>query len=258
MNVIEKELQKIEKVENRICRQQEKKKEAIWKVKLEEKIPDKIMVGLQKAFSKAFCLIFEKGNVIIEKTYDRDSIEKDFQIRDFAVDLKGGRKEIAKLKKSATEGNAINTLLTTVEGIGLGAFGIGLPDIIIWVCFLLRGVYETALKYGFDYESPEEKVFILKMLETVMLTGEEWKRANKSIDSYMEENSHISPTNEDIKWQIEKIASAFSTDMLVMKFIQGIPVVGMVGGAANPVYYRKVMSYVQLKYRKRYLLGKLS
>ena len=34
------------------------------------------------------------------------------------------------------------------------------------------------------------------------------------------------------------------------------PIVGMIGGAANPVYYHKVMSYVQLKYRKRYLLKK--
>lgn len=27
-------------------------------------------------------------------------------------------------------------------------------------------------------------------------------------------------------------------------------------GAANPVYYQKIMRYVQLKYRKRYLLRK--
>lgn len=258
MNAIEKELQKIEKAEKRMRRQLEKKKEPIWKGALEEKIPDKIMAGLQKAFSKAFYLIFEKGNVIIEKTYDRDSIEKDFQIRDFAVDLKGGRKEIRKLKKDAAGENAINTLFTTVEGIGLGVFGIGFPDIVIWVAFLLRGVYETSLKYGFDYERPEEKVFILKMLETAMLTGEEWKTANKSVDSYTKGTADIILTNEDIKWQIEKTANVFATDMLIMKFIQGIPVVGMIGGASNPVYYHKIMGYVQLKYRKRYLLGKLS
>ena len=42
--------------------------------------------------------------------------------------------------------------------------------------------------------------------------------------------------------------------MLLLKFIQGVPVVGIIGGAANPVYYNKVMKYVQLKYRKRYLM----
>lgn len=257
MKAIEKELQKITKAEERMCRQSEKKKETLWKAKLEEKLPDRIMAGLQKAFSKAFSLIFEKGNIIIEKTYDRDSIEKDFQIRDFAVDLKGGRKEIGELKKSAAGGIAISTLLTTVEGIGLGALGIGLPDIVIWVGFLLRGVYETALKYGFDYELPEEKVFILEMLEAAMLTGEEWRAANALVDSYMDRDTHIVLTDEDVKLQLEKTANTFAKDMLITKFIQGIPIVGMVGGAANPVYYHKIMGYVQLKYRKRYLLEKL-
>lgn len=45
-------------------------------------------------------------------------------------------------------------------------------------------------------------------------------------------------------------------DMLVLKFIQGLPLVGALGGAANPVYYRRVLNYVQLKYHKRYLYQK--
>lgn len=65
MKAIEKELQKIAKAEERMCRQSEKKKEALWKTKLEEKIPDSIMAGLQKAFSKAFSLIFEKGKSLL-------------------------------------------------------------------------------------------------------------------------------------------------------------------------------------------------
>ena len=42
--------------------------------------------------------------------------------------------------------------------------------------------------------------------------------------------------------------------MVVLKFIQGLPVVGILGGAGNPVYYRRVMKYAELKYRRRYLL----
>ncbi len=257
MKAIEKELQKIEKAEKRLRCQAERKTTPVWKSKLEEKIPDKVMLGLQKAFLKAFCLIFEKGSVLIEKTYNRDSIEKEFQIKDFAVDLKGGRKEIHRMKMDAAGANAIGTLVTMAEGIGLGALGIGMPDIILWVSVLLRGVYETAMKYGFDYETPEEKIFILKMLEASMLTGEEWKAVNASVDSYIEQDARIIPSDEDMKQQIEKTANAFATDMLVTKFIQGLPVVGMIGGAANPVYYNKVMTYVELKYRRRYLMIKL-
>lgn len=44
-------------------------------------------------------------------------------------------------------------------------------------------------------------------------------------------------------------------DMLLLKFVQGIPVVSVLGGAANLVYDNKVMRYVQLKYQKRCLLS---
>lgn len=61
-------------------------------------------------------------------------------------------------------------------------------------------------------------------------------------------------TDEDFNCQMKETASDFAVDMLLLKFIQGLPVVGIIGGAANPVYYSKVMKFVPLKYRKRYLL----
>ena len=56
--------------------------------------------------------------------------------------------------------------------------------------------------------------------------------------------------------QVEKTAHTFAAELLAAKFVQGLPVIGILGGAANPVYYQKIMRYVQLKYRKRYLLRK--
>ena len=38
-----------------------------------------------------------------------------------------------------------------------------------------------------------------------------------------------------------------------MKFLQGIPVVGALGGAYDAVYMRRVSKYAELKYRKRFL-----
>ena len=52
------------------------------------------------------------------------------------------------------------------------------------------------------------------------------------------------------------MGNAFAMDMLAAKFIQGLPVVGAFGGLSNPVCWKQVMTYVQLKYRKRYLMGK--
>lgn len=254
---VEKELQKIEREEQKLIRNVEKHKNApAWKTELEDRIPEKVMSGLQKAFAKAFGLVFEKGVIIIEKTYDKDSLAKEFQINDYAMDVKGGRKEIGRIRSGAVGSNALNTVVTTVEGIALGALGIGLPDIVLWVGVLLRGVYETALKYGFNYETPEEKVFILKLLETSMAVGEDWKALDSENDSYIDGNAKLIFDERELKQQIEKTANAFATEMLVTKFVQGLLVVGILGGAANPVYYQKIMRYVQLKYRKRYLLRK--
>ncbi|MEE1162214.1 MAG: EcsC family protein [Lachnospiraceae bacterium] len=61
-------------------------------------------------------------------------------------------------------------------------------------------------------------------------------------------------SREILEEQIRETASVFAMDMLILKFIQGFPVVGILGGIANPIYYNRVLRYVQLKYRKRYLL----
>ena len=76
------------------------------------------------------------------------------------------------------------------------------------------------------------------------------------MDALLREDA-VAVTPEVLTEQIRKTASAFAVDMLVLKFLQGMPVVGILGGAANPLYYRKVMEYVQRKYRKRYLLKQL-
>lgn len=69
---IEKELQVIQREEEKFQKQAGKSEGASWKKVIEEKIPEKVYTGLKKAFSKAFCIVFDKGMVVIEKTYDRD------------------------------------------------------------------------------------------------------------------------------------------------------------------------------------------
>ena len=69
----------------------------------------------------------------------------------------------------------------------------------------------------------------------------------------MLEYESVEVTEAEFDRQIKRTAQVFAMDMLLLKFVQGLPVVGIVGGAANPVYYRKVMRYVEVKYRKRYL-----
>lgn len=252
-----KELLAVEKQEKKMEQAALKTKPAVWKKELESRIPEKVYSGLESAFCKGFGVVFDQGRVIIEKGYNKEDLQADHAIRDFAVKLKGGRKELKQMHKSAKQSDFVNMAVTTVEGIGLGALGVGMPDIVLFLGNLLKGVYETALNYGFDYESRQEQLLILKMMQTALSNGESWVQRNAEVEEMLKLET-IDVPDEVLKKQVKDTAAAFAMDMLLLKFIQGLPIVGIIGGAANPVYYSKIMKYVQLKYRKRYLLSKRS
>ena len=257
-----KELKKLEKEEAKVKAQEENCRELPWKDVLENKIPAKTFANLKRAFGKAFEIVFDKGNAIIEKTYQKEELKKDFLIRDYAFDLKGKRKELRKIKSAVAKRNMKNLTISTVEGAGLGVLGIGLPDIIMFTGMILRGTYETALHYGFEYDSLPERFFILKLLETSVSKGELWSRCNEQVDKMLMESPQVWISKEEniarkeLEEQIKKTGDAFAVDMLAAKFLQGLPLVGMLAGFSNPVYYHRIMKYVEMKYRKRYLLQK--
>ena len=250
---IEKELERIARDEKKLEKQAVEYHAAKWKETLEQRIPSRIHTNLQKAFCMAFELIFVRGTNLIEKTYSKDTIEKEFQIHDFAVNLKGGKKELRYLKADVNRGNLVNMAVSTVEGVGLGILGIGLPDIVLFLSVILKGTYETALQYGFSYDTPEERMYILRLLETAMSKGEQWIACNMTVDNYF---SATYLQEVKLTEQIKNTADAFAMDMLLVKFIQGLPIAGILGGISNPIYYKRIMNYVQLKYHKRYLLSK--
>ncbi|MBP3701417.1 MAG: EcsC family protein [Lachnospiraceae bacterium] len=252
---IQKELKSLQKQEEKMQKTAMKQPVAAsWKTELEKKVPEKVYSNLKLAFGKAFSIIFEKGTGIIEKSYNKDAIHKEQKIRDYAVQVKGNRRELRKVKKSAEVSGLGNMALTTVEGIGLGALGVGLPDIVMFVGVLLKGIYETALHYGIDYTHVGERYLILKMMEASLAKGEHWVECNAEVDRLIYQGRQEIPDLEDMEEQRKRTADAFAIDMILLKFIQGLPIVGILGGAGNPVYYNKVMHYVRIKYQKRYLL----
>ncbi|PNV61534.1 EcsC family protein [Clostridium sp. chh4-2] len=250
---VEKELKIVQKQEERLCRSAGKPANNKWKQVLEEKVPDKVYKSLQSVFCKAFSIIFEKGTGIIEKGYKRDVIQENLEVQNFTFQVKANRRSLKKVRSSVSAAHLLNMTITTAEGIGLGVFGIGLPDIVVFVGVLLKGIYEISLHYGFDYDTDEERYFILKLMETAMLREEEWNAGNEAVDRMIAGEANEN-WNEAVKQQIPRTADAFAVDMVLMKFVQGLPVVGVIGGAGNPFYYNKVMKYAELKYWKRYLL----
>lgn len=256
MKTVRKELQRIHKKETNLKAAALDRKPAQWRVQLEKKIPEKVATGLQKTFATGFSVVFKQGRALIEKTYNKEEIKADHNVLDYAIQVKGSQKEMWNMRAGVSAASSINLAITTIEGIGLGALGVGMPDIILFISTMLKGIYETALRYGFSYESEQEQLLILKMMAAAMSSGKEWEERNAQVDQLLCSNTVVS--QDYLEQQIQETASVFAMDMLVLKFIQSIPVVGVVGGVANPVYYRKVMQYIQLKYHKRYLHKQLS
>ena len=248
---LNRELTLVQREELRLKRLAVKAAVPRWKTELESRVPEKLRGSLEAAFVRAFSLVFTHGLGVIERCYDRSGLEDDHAVLDYAVMVKGSRRELKKLRKNVDRASLGNMALTTVEGLGLGALGIGMPDILLFTALLLKGIYETALRYGFAYDTPEERLLILKMMETAMVRGYGYIQCDTETERLF---SNAAPGEGALRTQLQKTANAFSMDMLLMKFVQGFPMVGILGGAANPVYYRRVMRYVELKYRKRYLL----
>ncbi len=237
---LKKELTKARISETDFLIRRKKQKQSYIDSKIEKYVPEGLAGTLEAAFTKAFEIIFRDGTGIIKKTYGRGSSDND---------------DIVMLRNRARAILAKDTVVTAAEGTGLGLAGIGLPDIPVFTAVLLRNIYQLAECYGFDYESKTEQVFILKLIETGLSYGESAEKLNDELNALMEQID-----NEDytyyglISQQIKTASEAVSKEVLYMKFIQTIPVVGAAGGISNLTCLNKVGRFAELKYRKRFIM----
>ena len=259
--ILEREWGELLKKEERMLSLAEKKK--TWLLdekiddladKIEQKIPEKITFMLNDAFYKAFFLIFEKGTDVIEKTFRSEELELEFQVNDFRLSKKPTKRSLKKLEAAGRKSHLLNSCVTTAEGIGLGILGIGVPDIPIFLGMLLKGIYETAASYGYDYNKKEEQILILRMISAGLADGAEKRKADTYVEEWMSDMKR--ETMSLFEAEVRGASKALSDVMLTAKFVQGLPVVGALGGINNPLVYQKILQYVMLKYKKRYLLAK--
>ena len=253
IKTLNREFMALQRKEDKLMMAAVKTRQSGWKKSLESKVPEKVYVGLNSAFAKGFSLVFQHGRKVIELTYKKEKTAQSYTARNESFQTSGNRREVKQIHKNAGKANRVNLVMTTVEGIGLGALGIGMPDIVLFLSTVLRGIYETALHYGFEYESRFEQMLIPKMMAASLSSGEEWFCRNKEVNDWILAGER-SVSDADFQEQIQETAAVFVVDMLLLKFIQGLPVVGLLGGAANPLYYNKIMQYMQVKYKRRYLL----
>lgn len=250
---LEKELHKLDKLEQKYLQKKLTNTDSKLNQMLEDKVPDTLQATLDSAFSKAFYMIFEKGTGIIEKTFKKEDLIEDYKINEYAVSIKRNRKSLKTFSKKASSLGSTNLLMSGVSGVGLGLLGIGLPDIALFTGLLLKSVYETSLNYGFDYESEEERIFILMIIQGALSYGDEFARINTLINEFVEEGTFLFEI--DFEKSIEECANSLSKELLYMKFLQGFPVIGAIGGAYDAIYMNRVVEYAKLKYYRRFLNG---
>lgn len=228
-------------------------REANWQKKIEEYVPEQLNDTLDKAFFRAFELIFEKGTGVLEKTYNKEKKEQAYKVNEYAAQMKDDSRTLRAFGKKAKGSKYVNHAISTVEGIGMGALGLGLPDIPLFLAVLLKSIYEISLHYGFSYDTEEEQIFILKVIETSLLHGKELIDANKEINEWMEMHGTLGERTELIK----KVSKLLADEMLYLKFVQGIPIVGLVGGVSDVYYQKKITDYAEMKFNRRFLLKKI-
>lgn len=257
---LNKQFKRLDKKEHKILNKKEnrliKSKVVPIMDKIQGKIPMKLKSTLEGAFLKSFQLVFEKGNVYIEKTYNRDKLQLEHELNNYAIDKKLSKQYIKRMDKQANQSKLFNSSFTILEGGVLGFLGIGLPDIPLFLSVIMKAIYEVALSYGYDYQSDQEKSYILLMICGAMTQGSIQKEFNEQIDQLGDQIDQVGQVEVNLEGQMKATAQILSEAMLTAKFIQGIPIVGIVGGVVNYSIIKKIGKFAGIKYKRRYLLKK--
>ena len=245
----EKARREIVAAELKYLKKRRTEREPVFRDKLDQAIPAGVKEKLENAFAKGFDLVFQKGNAVIEKTYSKEerAMAHRISVLDAGKDPAGALK---KLDRNASAAGTHNLILSGVEGIGLGIPGIGIPDIPLFIGMLLKSVYEIAMAYGFPYEGERERIFILRVIRAALCRGERLREENRLVGEMIVGRKEQGVTLAD---ETRKTADALSERLLYLKFVQGLPIVGVVGGAADIAVMKEVTTYASLIYKKRYL-----
>ncbi len=251
----DRQLDKIAKKEDKLfvnCEQEDKPSTGLM-AKIEKKIPTKLVGTMDAAFYRAFQVLFEKGTGLLRLTIAEKKLRADRFIREYYLKENPDAQHVESFHKSARAGGVFATVLATLEGCVMGLFGMGLPDIPVLMSLLLRTVYATALRYGFRYDSQQERYFILLLLSASLAKGSERKEYCLKADQVGRAIDKKERFGFDLDEQMRETSKALARSMLVAKFIQGTSIIGVVGGLSNFSASRRVANMANLKYQRRFL-----
>lgn len=259
---IEKEWQLFLKKEEKLLNKYGKDKTSLLEKKLQGIMPPGLQDKLELAFYKAFHEILCKGTGIIEKTYSKEKLEQAYKIREYSHTLRGTRKSLKASAKTAGFQTAKNVAGAGIEGAALGLLGIGLPDIPLFLAVIFRSMYTLCLHYGIDYSNTTEKEMLLELMAMSLYRGTDFAEQDAKLNQKLHEmskaeNVNFSSSNVIAEETVRRAAKSLSGELLYLKFLQGIPVAGVVGGLYDGIYLKRITDYAAVKMERRYLLSKM-
>ena len=188
-----------------------------------------------------------KNSIIkITKAIRLKSIEKKYNINVKALEKEINYTNITAFDKDSKKLYEKGRNLTYKEGLILGTFGIGIPDLPIFLSIILKSMYSMAAVYGFDYKSEFEKLYILKLLQASLSKGINRMEYFRELDNFL-----INKDTENLN--VDELSKLITKELLAAKLIQGILIAGAVGGYSNRNTYNKIIRVARYKYRQRFL-----
>lgn len=106
---------------------------------------------LEKAFEKSFEVVLEKGSRWIGKLCSEEKLREDYL--QFAQKPLSGW-ELYKLGCKAAGRAGANMAFSSVQGGLMGALGIGLPDVPIFLGAVFKTLFEISLRFGYSVRHP--------------------------------------------------------------------------------------------------------
>ena len=109
---------------------------------------------------------------------------------------------------------------------------------------------------NFD-EEDQRKRYIVNCLEQIseaskeidLLTGE-----YTLVTSYLTDTDEIEALPAEQREEVNRVAGKLAEELLAAKFLQGIPLAGVVGGVLDSRLTARLLDYAALKYNRRFLL----
>lgn len=224
--------------------------------KIEQKVPEQVRQALESAFSKAFEAVFFQGSDLIYRTLRREKLEEMHRRTDQSLEDQPGFWSLQQVRWNVHSARLTQQLGVLLEGSLLGLPGIGLPDIPVFLSMLLRSLYSTALRCGFNCDEPNERIYMLLLICCGASAGEERQAYRRRLDHAAASMWVQNMPQESMETCVQEAAHVLALSMLTAKFVQGIPLVGVVGGAANLLTLRGISRLACADYQLRYLREK--